>query len=231
LPAGVDFAIEFTTFCLNPDKYLAYLKNRVELGGGRFVSYELPTTGGFSKALSSAAGKIGKAPDIWVNASGLGARLLVGDDNLYPTRGQTVLVKGNPNGATTRLGVDYITYIIPRPGGTVILGGCKQDENWNQDVDKELSAAIQNRCKKFAPELLNKDGEFDIISEQVGFRPSRRGGPRVEAELVEGNSKEKPYLVVHCYGNSGSGYQSSIGCTRKAVRLVEEYINENLRSR
>lgn len=56
-------------------------------------------------------------------------------------------------------------------------------------------------CKNLAPELLSANGEFEVLAVQVGLRPSRKGGPRVESEIVEGR-----YNVVHSYGHAGAGY-------------------------
>ncbi len=69
----------------------------------------------------------------------------------------------------------------------------------NKEVDKGTTEAILGRARVLAPELMNADGEFDVVSEQVGFRPSREGGPRVEMELIDGKR------VVHSYGHSGAG--------------------------
>jgi len=79
---------------------------------------------------------------------------------------------------------------IPRPGsGTTILGGCKQKGNWDAEVDEELDQRILERIKRFglAEELRGKDGkgDFDVISSQVGLRPGRKGGPRVEIDGME----------------------------------------------
>lgn len=65
---------------------------------------------------------------IFVNASGLGAKVLVPDDAMFPVRGQTVLVKREARYAKT---MNDNRYIIPRPGsGTTILGGTREVGNW-----------------------------------------------------------------------------------------------------
>lgn len=69
----------------------------------------------------------------------------------------------------------------------------------NKEVDKGTTEAILKRAKVLAPELVNGDGGFDVVSDQVGFRPSREGGPRVELEEVDGKK------IVHSYGHSGAG--------------------------
>lgn len=66
--------------------------------------------------------------DLFVNATGLGARSLVPDEFLYPVKGQTVLVKGEAREAKT---TDRNRYVIPRPGsGTTILGGTREVGVW-----------------------------------------------------------------------------------------------------
>lgn len=69
----------------------------------------------------------------------------------------------------------------------------------NGHVDKGTTKAILEKARLLAPELVNANGEFDVVSEQVGLRPSRKRGPRVESEEVDGKR------VVHSYGHSGAG--------------------------
>ena len=66
-------------------------------------------------------------------------------------------------------------------------------------MDKDTTTAILKRAKVLCPELVDAGGGFNVVSEQVGFRPSRNGGPRVELEEVNGKR------VVHSYGHSGAG--------------------------
>lgn len=72
----------------------------------------------------------------------------------------------------------------------------------NEHVDEELSEKILERCAVIAPELL-VDGKFDIISQQVGRRPSRRGGPRIEVEWIQHEGSRK--FICHHYGHAGAG--------------------------
>lgn len=69
--------------------------------------------------------------DVLINCTGLGARYLGGvqDKAMYPTRGQTVVIKANHIKRTmTFIGDHGITYIIPRSDGTVILGGTHDND-------------------------------------------------------------------------------------------------------
>jgi hypothetical protein len=77
-------------------------------------------------------------------------------------------------------------------------------------VDPELSSKIIEYCKELAPDLLNTNGDFDVVSEQVGLRPSRSGGARIGLEKVPSAGREKPFTVIHCYGHSGAGYVMTI---------------------
>ncbi|KAI9877118.1 MAG: hypothetical protein M1830_004742 [Pleopsidium flavum] len=218
LPEGVHYGVVFTSFCVNVPKYLQYLLNTFTAAGGKVIRQDLPTDKGFGAALTAAEVAAGDRVHAFINATGLGARKLLGDEKMFPTRGQTVLVRGEASGAMTRVGKGYVAYCIPRPGsGTTIVGGTKQAGDWNGTVDKETTRTILSRAKVLSPELVNERGELEVVSEQVGFRPSREGGPRVELEVVDGKT------IIHSYGHSGAGYQNSVGSAGKVLRLFEEH--------
>ena len=67
-------------------------------------------------------------------------------------------------------------------------------------MSNETTNAILEGCKSLAPELLTKDGSFEVLSVQCGLRPARENGPRVEVEVVDGTNR-----VVHSYGHAGAG--------------------------
>lgn len=160
----------------------------------------MPSSGGLALALDVAAQAIGDEVDLFINATGLGAKRLAQDERVFPTKGQTVLVEGEARMARTRKGNGYIAYTIPRPGsGTTVLGGCNDPHNWDDQVDERLHKLILERAKILAPELLNSNGSHIILGRQVGFRPSRTGGHRVEFEQVGRR------LVLHCDGHGGAG--------------------------
>ena len=68
------------------------------------------------------------------------------------------------------------------------------------ETNKETTRRILQGCKPLAPDLLNDSGEFEVLSVQCGLRPSRKGGPRVEVEIVNAE-----YPVIHSYGHAGAG--------------------------
>lgn len=217
--------IQWAAYCrapsINVPQYLLYLQERARSLGVSVMKATLPTESGLEKALE-AAENTAKANgvsqvDCFVNASGLGAGKLCGDEAMYPIRGQTILVKGEAVATRTRYGEEY-TYCIPRPGaGMTILGGTKQSHDGSKDVDPQTTRSILERNESLVPELLTgPNGSFEVISEQCGLRPGRKGGTRMEKETVGGRK------VVHAYGHASGGYQNSIGSARLVVQLVTE---------
>ncbi|KAK5108780.1 hypothetical protein LTR62_007840 [Meristemomyces frigidus] len=212
-------------FAINVPQYLLYLQERAKKYGARVTKTRLPIEAGLNGALKAAereaisAGR-GKA-DCIINASGLGAAKLCGDEAMFPIRGQTILVKGEPSRPYTRTGKDHGSYCISRPGsGTSILGGTRDADAWDDTPDPAVTERILKYAAMNVPELLTgPDGGFEIVSVQCGLRPGRKGGPRVEREVCGG------YKVVHAYGHAGAGYQNSIGSARLVVKLVEESLS------
>lgn len=145
------------------------------------------------------------------NCTGLGSYVLGGveDKTMYPLRGQIVLVE-QPLKPLERMyfrsprRVDNnTTYVFQRPlGGGVVLGGCRQQGNWDGAVDPEFAKDIMKRCCALAPEL-GQPEDLKVIRHGVGLRPGRQDGPRIELE------KRRDGIVIHNYGASGAGYQSS----------------------
>jgi glycine/D-amino acid oxidase-like deaminating enzyme len=234
-------AHKYKSIMINTQIYLKYLLTRASSLGARNIQAALPTSSSFAGTLRYAADAVTYSNsentnpiDAFVNATGINARKLVPDESVFPVRGQTITVKGEARGITT---VDAspdnptpespnITYILPRPhSGTTILGGTKQVGNWSGEANEQTTKEILDRARQFAPELLDKHGEFKVLSVQVGLRPGRKGGARVEVEEVglPGQKTGERFVVCHAYGHAGAGYQNSIGSARKAVRLLEEY--------
>ncbi len=203
----------YKSIMINVPMYLHYVLEKAISLGARTYKTSLPIS-------STLAGTLHYTTEIikqnvratpitaFVNASGISALKLVPDYNIFPVRGQTITVRGEAKGITT---VDAstddlarespnITYILPRPhSGTTVLGGTKQVGSWNSEPNPQTTKEILERAKEFAPELLYKAGDFEVISEQVGLRPGRRGGARVEVEEVRLPGGYGGAIVVcHC---------------------------------
>lgn len=83
------------------------------------------------------------------------------------------------------LGSDRWTYIIPRGDGTVICGGTVDRVNRQTSPDDEITKSILERVYNLYPEITHGKGvdAFDIVAVNVGFRPGRAGGIRLEKEI------------------------------------------------
>lgn len=151
--------------------------------------------------------------DAVVNCSGLGARTLVGDESVYPVRGQIVRV-ANP-GLTVSVRDEHHpegrAYVHPR-STDCILGGTLDEHDWSTDVDPAVAASILRRCLDLVPALAG----VSVLEHPVGLRPGR---PEVRLE-VDPAYRSGP-RVVHNYGHGGAGVTLSWGCAEEVVRLLE----------
>ena len=111
--------------------YLSYLQSQLISHGAAFVRRDLSH---IREAFDFAP-----TPVAVVNATGLFAGKLGGveDKNVFPTRGQTILVRNECRKMLSRSSgiANESTYIIPRPfGGGTILGGSHQKNNWFRSI-------------------------------------------------------------------------------------------------
>ena len=105
------------------------------------------------------------------------------------------------------------TYVIPRAStpGMVLLGGTLEANNWDTSINIPTANRILARAKEVMPAL--NEPTTRIHAHNVGLRPAREGGPRVEAQFIQVPSTDdliprqsdasadtKRCLVVHAYG-------------------------------
>lgn len=231
-PNGPKSALSFTTVLVNPAQYLSYLLTRAKSLGANTVTASLPSSASFASTISTALSHLnGGNADLVINCTGLGASKLC-DDNMFPIRGQTLLVRITPAPPTSRITIwdsKPVTYILPRrltqfspepSDATFFIGGTNDNENWDSAPTPEISRGILERVKQVMSGWANDGAQIEVLKEQVGLRPGRKGGPRVELEEVDVDGKTMK--VVHQYGHAGAGFQNSIGSVRKALNLVEE---------
>ena len=149
--------------------------------------------------------------DVIVNCAGLAARDLVGDDTMFPIRGQVVAV-ANPGineGVSDESDADRVAYMYPR-SNEVILGGARQIGNEQMVPDDDLTARILSDGARLDPRV----SDVEVLDVRVGLRPGR---PEVRVEAgVLGDGRP----VVHNYGHSGAGFLLSWGCALDVVDLV-----------
>lgn len=198
-PPGFAEAFAFTSPMIDTRRYLPWLLGRFAAAGGRVLERRL-------RSLDEALERV----PVVVNCSGLGARTLASDPEVFPIRGQLVHVDA-PAIADILLdehGPDGLTYVVPR-GDHCVLGGTSEPHDDDTAPRPADTAGIMERCARIDPRLRGAPR----LAEVVGLRPGRTS-VRLEAEpRGEG-------LVVHDYGHGGAGVTLSWGCAEEAVELV-----------
>lgn len=186
--------------------YIPYLRQTLENKGVKFHLLELNSP-------SELFGDF----DLVINCSGVGARELVNDSEVFPIRGQSVRVTKPENlQHSTRLyqNQDAFTLILPRRND-VILGGTAQINNWDRTPDPVDTQNILQSCIKLVPAIV----ECEILGTTVGLRPGR-SSVRLELErMYDGNA------VIHNYGHGGGGFTVAWGCANEVVELATNYFS------
>ena len=116
-PSGF-IGVEYETLSINAPAYIQWLGTQLRQRG---VEIERRSLFGLSEAFDELGGV-----RVVVNATGLGARSLAGvqDETVEPIKGQTVLIRTNVTRCTMGGVREGAAYVIPRPGGEAVLGGC-----------------------------------------------------------------------------------------------------------
>lgn len=205
LPPGYPDGYLFATPTIDTRLYLDYLVRLFQAQGGQIVQRTIASLG---EAFEQSA--------IVVNCSGLGARELVGDQDLHAARGQTVRIRhnGSRRSLLDEEGPNRLAYIVPRTTD-IILGGTYEEYNEGIEVDPGETQAILRRCARLAPGFASVT-PADILSVQCGLRPVRPV-VRVEVERVAPDR-----FLLHNYGHGGAGITLSWGCAAEIVALLAQ---------
>jgi D-amino-acid oxidase len=205
--AAAELAWSLRVPAIDMSIHLVWLTRELAARGGRLVVRDVA-------ALADAAA--GDGVRAVVNCTGLGARALCGDTELFPVRGQVVRVR-NP-GLSTFLLDDRggaPTYVVPR-FHDVVLGGTAEQGAWDERPDAATTADILERCRALEPRL--RDAE--VLEVKVGLRPARRA-VRLEADDAAAATlgRDGVYLI-HNYGHGGSGVTLGWGCAEDVASLL-----------
>ena len=201
LPPGYGDGHLFVVPVVEMPVYLRYLLDRFAAAGGTV-----------ERRVVADPGELEGEARVVVNCAGLGARDLVGDDEMKPIRGQIVRV-ANPGLDRFFLDEDDpegVTYVVPRSADCV-LGGTAEEGAWETDPDPAVAADILRRCATLEPRLAGAE----VIEHKVGLRPGR---PEVRLERED----KSGIPLVHNYGHGGSGVTLSWGCAGEASALVAD---------
>ncbi|KAG6854428.1 hypothetical protein C0991_006972 [Blastosporella zonata] len=243
LPFGTVVGVTFDTVTIDTPPYLRYLADRFTGAGGVLIRASVQH---IEQVIEGGAGAFTDvpsptSPDAVVVCTGLGTRFLGGieDKNMYPIRGQTVIVRAPWIDFGRTIGdPDNWTYVIPRMSGDVILGGSHGTNDWYPRPRPETTRSILERNFKMCPELAPPEVRAEreptiedilplVIEEGCGFRPARKGGIRLDVEWRAAGHSESTLPIVFNYGHGGYGFQSSWGSADIAYKLLEEAFNAN----
>jgi glycine/D-amino acid oxidase-like deaminating enzyme len=181
----------------------------------------------------------GFSADAIINATGLGAEKLAGDETCYPIRGALLRVINNgvdvpkiDHAMNISADVDSsgeIVFLVPRNDNILLIGGIAEQHEHGLDLtlDSPSIKRMRAHCESFMPALKNArlDPEYPLAQ---GLRPFRQRNVRVERELRvhrttgNGDRKGKVSRIVHNYGHGGAGWSLSFGCAGDVLALVEE---------
>lgn len=145
--------------------------------------------------------------------------------------GQTVLTDLSVAKTVTRQHKDGSwSFLVPRffNGGTIV-GGTKEPDDWRSepDLSTRLRMLAAGRALETYAQSTASRGEtkrttgFNVLSDVVGRRPTRNGGPRLEVEhKYLANRKRQEAWVVHAYGVGGRGFEISWGVAEEVAEKI-----------
>lgn len=206
LPTGAVAGVRSVVPVISTSHYVAWLRRKCEGLGVGFVQ-------GTVTSIDKLAGQ--NDADVVVVAAGMGSGPLLGDDSMFPIRGQIVRL-ANPAGLTDWIVDDDfpggLAYVVPRRTD-IVCGGIAETGSWDAGISPETEEEILRRVTSLVPELVG----LPVVSRAAGLRPAR---PAISLEHVEGYAVP----VVTCYGHGGSGVSLSWGCAEAAAELVVESV-------
>uniref|UniRef100_A0A8B9PP71 D-aspartate oxidase n=1 Tax=Apteryx owenii TaxID=8824 RepID=A0A8B9PP71_APTOW len=192
----------FTTLKCDCPPYLLWLEKRLKAKGVQMYTRKVANLW-----------ELHSEYNIVVNCAGIGAHQLVGDQKLFPVRGQVLKVHAPWVKNFIRDG-DGLTYIYPGIH-SVTLGGTREKESWSLSPNPNTTKDIFDRCCALEPSLQRAQD----IKVKVGLRPSR-ACVRLQREILsQGGAK---LLVVHNYGHGSGGFSMHRGTAKEAAHLVGE---------
>jgi D-amino-acid oxidase len=208
LPAGYDTAFAIKVPLIETPIYLPYLLSRFQADGG---AIHMRMVSRLEELL---------VPGKWVvNCTGLEAKALTGDTELYPIKGNIIVGKIQGDEPWLRYLVDNagqnkLAYILPRKRtGDIVLGGTAIEYDHSPEFSSTEVSGIYARCLKVIPEL--KD--LPVNRMDAGLRPGRK-------KIRLGWDAELRGLI-HNYGHGGSGFTVAWGCGRAVLGLVEKVVS------
>lgn len=203
LPADYEAGWRVEVPVLDMGRYLPWLEERARELGARIREGRVRDLARAARAADA---------DLVANCTGLGARELVGDDELVPVRGHVVHVSnpGVERGWIDQSTERAIAYGVPVADRLVLGGTAHEGEEalaWPEGAAErilEVNRAVEPRIEG-----------AEVLDRKVGLRPYR-SPVRLEAERMADGTR-----VIHNYGHGGSGVTVAWGCAREVADRAE----------
>lgn len=211
----VKWGCAYETYVVNVHIYCAWLLDRFLSNGGKTAQRTLQQISDAFELVDPYQ----KRPSLVINCSGRNFEM---DPAVKYIRGQTVLVRNQYDKTITRQCADGAwSFLIPRPlnGGTIV-GGTKEIDDTETDPRPDTRQKLLENAVKYFPDLVTNVKDFDIVTDNVGRRPWRAGGLRIETEHMAPGK-----IVIHGYGAGGRGYELSWGIAHELSALVKDHMN------
>lgn len=215
---------------INTDKAMVFLMELLRNKGAEMETVHL------EKLEKQYLEDLGYKPDGVINATGLGAKDLVADKDVFPVRGaikrmanstfdkfhnlnEAYLVPSQVDPANNKDHVKTV-FLVPRSDEILIVGSIIQPYNDQLDLtdDSPEVEIMWKRARDFLPRLDYAQPIPDYPLAE-GLRPFTSKNVKVRAEERDG------LKVVHNYGHGGSGWTLAVGCARTAVHLLETWLD------
>lgn len=210
----VQWGCEYMTYCVNVPVYCGWLLANFRQRGGKVLRQRLK----HAEDVLELAEKEGWG-DVRtvVNCSG---RNFDSDPKMKIVRGQTVLVRQQYSRTVTRQNSDGSwSFLIPRPsGGGTIVGGTKEIGDWESSPRADTRQKLLKQAIYAFPDFVETAERFEVIKDNVGRRPFREGGLRLEVETLNDGRQR----IIHAYGIGGRGYETSWGIAERVVTMLED---------
>lgn len=231
--SSITAGLTYSAWVIDSPIYLKWLQRQAESLGAIFARTRL----GAAQEAAFVAQQHRQdlaLPKVVVNASGRG----FGDANCFPSRGQFMLISNDYHSTVSHHSADgHSTVVIPRPFGGTVIGGTKEPSNWSpnnsQPAIDEIIRRVVTVCPDLPQALANDPSSTPAIHVQqayIGRRPMRKGGLRLEKEVVgvyktseNGLENEQSSIsIIHCYGAGPNGYKIGWAAATRAVALVDQ---------
>lgn len=151
-----------------------------------------------------------------VICTGAWASSLLPQINVYPIKGQMLLLRGAP-GALNRIILNAGRYIIPRADGHILVGSTVEKTGFKTDTD----AHTAKQLKAVFDDILPAVGDLPVVQHWAGLRPATKSGVPLVGKVPS---------VEGLYVNAGH-YRNGVVAAPASATLLRNMITKNVEFR